>query len=200
MTDLVEGKDYGKFADGTPWVRWNAIDKLRRNPPVTKKITAKIAHFIVKRLGKQISDEITKQRKEAAMSEISPETIAHVQKHRVAQVPLPLRREDAIEAIHKANASPTLSPTHYADLQKRVALANAAEIAKIKGGRVPHVELAQPDSKDDDGKDIDWSDDKIATLHYRAEKARKAQNHDGENSRPARPMTGENLNPRPLSP
>lgn len=106
-----------------------------------------------------------------------------------------------IEAIKKSNADPVLSPNHYELLQKRVAQAASAEIAKIKGGRVPHVELAQPDSsKGDDGKHVDWSDDKQATAAYRREKAAKAQWHDGENSRAERRVTGENLNPRPLSP
>ena len=207
MTDLVEGRDYGTFPDGTPWVKWYAVDEMRREPPpITKRsetmdeellsrITAKIARHVVERFGKRRGVSIT------TVDGIPPDVIAHVQKNRVAQDPVPLTRDDPVEAIHKSNADPVLAPNHYELLQKRVAAANAIEIAKIKG-KVPHAGLAQPDSsKDkDDDKDIDWSDDKIATLHYRAEKARKAQNHDGENSRPARPMTGENLNPRPLSP
>jgi len=154
MTDLVEGKDYGKFADGTPWVRWNAIDKLRRNPPVTKKITAKIAHFIVKRLGKQISDEITKQRREAAVSEISPETIAHV-------------HNDDDEDDGKKRAK--------------------------KCDQLIKFYMSQGDSFDVAASKAHWDE--------QAAKAQSDQSsHNGENARAERRMTGENLNPRPLSP
>jgi len=126
-------------------------------------------------LGKRIiarRDEILKQRTEKPMFEISPETIAYVKSRRLekAAAPLPL---DPIGAIHKANASATLSPTHYADLMKRVADANNAEIAKSKG-KVPVVEHASTDDKD-----VDWSDDKQATAAYRREQAAKASGRSG---------------------
>jgi hypothetical protein len=84
------------------------------------------------------------------------------------------KANDPIAEIRKANADPVLSSNHYAELMKRYAAHNAAEIAKV---RQPRVELAQPDG-DDDGP-VDWSDDKAATRAYRKEQAAKASGANG---------------------
>jgi hypothetical protein len=110
------------------------------------------------------------------------------------------------ESIHKLNAEPELRRDHYAELMKRYAAHNAAEIAKV---RQPKVEHAQPD---DDGP-IDWSDDKAATRAYRKEQAAKASGRQGPpnaqdrfsttsetdlNGGTPRQVSGANINPRPL--
>jgi hypothetical protein len=171
-------------------------------------------------LGKAIltrRDEIIAEKRRKDMFEISPETVAFVQKNHVAKAdPLPIG--DPVAEIHKSNVSTTLAPDHYATLMKRVAQANAAEIAKIKGGDVPHVDHAQPDDDGDDdyGKrkaakcaglikefmDKGDSFDVAATKAHHLEALKGQGQHHGDNQQHRlSTRTEDNLNgePRQLS-
>jgi hypothetical protein len=147
-------EDQGFLPDGTPWVRWNAPNKAK---PIAKKsespmdeqlsprAAAKVARAIVEYFGKRKA-----ALRENFMKGIGNNTLDDL-------------FDRNAEAIIKAKQAPVLSSTHYADLQKRVALANAIQIAKIKG-KTPHPVLAQSDGDDDDDGDGEPLHKKIARL------------------------------------
>jgi hypothetical protein len=90
------------------------------------------------------------------------------------------RANDPIAEIHKANRDPVLSSNHYAELMKRYAAANAAEIAKSRGNPPAYLdpEWLKP------GMEIDWSNPVDATRAYRAEKLAKSKVPHVEHAQP----------------
>jgi hypothetical protein len=125
-------------------------------------------------------------------------------------------RDSNANLIAKANAEPTLPPDYYARQQARYALANAAEIFRIKkqfakdrgidanSGSNPAAQAAA-DAEATDWSKVDWNDPVAATKAYRAEKEMKLRqsdqgSHEDENTRDRRRQTSENLNPKAVSP
>jgi hypothetical protein len=124
------------------------------------------------------------------------------------------------DEIAKANASPTLSPNHYEQMQARYALHNQIQIELAKS-KSPKVEHASPpggsDSDDDEPldkkiarimKERGWGVDKFDLAASEALKGqgqhRRDNDHDrfatqsetGLNDEPRRSVTGDNINPK----
>jgi hypothetical protein len=125
-------------------------------------------------------------------------------------------RDSNASLIAKANASTELAPDHYEKMQARYALANAAEVFRIKkqfakdrgidanSGANPAAQAAA-EAEATDWSKVDWNDPVQATKAYRAEKAAKARqsdqgSHQDENTRDRRRPTGARLNPKAVSP
>jgi hypothetical protein len=128
------------------------------------------------------------------------------------------------ELLRKENSAPTLSPTHYEDMMKRVAVSSAIEVFRAKAPFAKRQRDPVSQNDDDvttrnlqpsliehgnglDWSKVDWSDTAQASAAHKAEQAYKnAQgSHAGENSRGMRDEWNNALqqpthNPKPVSP
>jgi hypothetical protein len=115
-------EDSGFLPDGTPWVRWNALNKTE---PRSKRMDELSAGAIIK-AAKYLAAYFDKRRAQAPM----PAPM-------LAPLPLQMPTRASIgEQVIKANQNPVLSPNHYVEMQKRIAEASAIAVAEAKGVRV----------------------------------------------------------------
>jgi hypothetical protein len=228
-----------RIIDGIAKVIYQEI--RRDNPGPATRVVAKSKPAVDPDLGARIiarRDEILaeneNQRTAKMEKPLSPKAAAKIARYLAehggrSKAPITLAKvsfldqmaDDVADEIAKSNASPTLEPNHYENMQKRLALHNQIQIDKAKG-KQPRVEAAQPPGgSDDDGEELSekiarimkergWGVDKFDLAASEALKEHGLGQHRDDNrphrfstrtetninDEPRIPVAGANINPK----